>query len=125
MRVENLSEECALATDQTEGHRQVKRRAFFSNVGGRQVDRDCLIYREIEAAIPERRFDPLAAFFYRDVRQADDVEIALIARADVYLDFHEIGVDAEYSGAKCFEEHPKRLGTGRGSLCAVQRNPKG
>ena len=125
VRVENLPEKRALASHQTEGHGQIERGTFLSNVSGREVDRDSLIHREIEAAISERGFDSLAAFLHRNVRQSDDVEIALVAGADVYLDFHEIGVDAKHGGAKCFEEHPKKLGTRRESVCAVQRNPKG
>ncbi len=57
------------------------------------------------AAIFQRRLDALAALLHGDVRQADDVEVAGLARADVHLDFHQVGVDAKYRGAVIFEMH--------------------
>ena len=114
MRVEHLSEERTLAADQAQRHRQIERRSFLAYVGGREIYGDRLIRRKIEAAISERGLNSLAAFFHRDVRQADDVEISLVARPDVHLDFDEIGINAEDCGAKCFEEHSKAGGPERG-----------
>jgi hypothetical protein len=57
------------------------------------------------AAIFQGGFNALAALLHGDIRQADDVEIARFARADFYLDLHEVCVDAEHSCAEVFEMH--------------------
>ncbi len=83
---------------------KIERRAFLANVGGRQIDGDAL-QRKIVAAIFQRGLDALAAFLHGNVRQADNIEIAGPARADVHFDFHEVGVDAKHRGAEVFEVH--------------------
>jgi hypothetical protein len=105
--VQNLSEERALATEQPERHGQIKRGSFLADVSGSEVDGYRLLRGKIEAAIPERRADALAALLYGKVRQADDVEIALEAWANVYLDLDEVGVDSKDRSAESLEEHPK------------------
>ena len=65
---------------------------------------------EIETAISQRGLDALAAFLHGNVRQADDVEAALIRGANVRLHFHEVGVNSKYRGAEGLEEHPKAEG---------------
>ena len=62
-------------------------------------------YGKVEAAILQRGLDALAAFLDGDVGQADDVEVAHAARANVHLDFDEVGVDSKHGGAERFEEH--------------------
>src|SRR6202047_4323073 len=52
------------------------------------------------------------------------VQISLLTRPDVHLDFHEKGIHAKYGGAKCFEEHDEAGEPERESLCNVQRNLK-
>ena len=77
---------------------------------------------KIEAAVPQRGLDSLAAFFHGDVRQSDDVETALIARTNVHLNLDEVGVDSEHSRAECFEEHSKWPEGGPRHLSSHQRN---
>ena len=102
--VEPLAEERALAAQNRKRHREIEGRAFLANVGGRQIDRDAL-KRKIVAAIFQRGLDAFAAFLHGDVGQADDIEIAGLARADVHLHFHEVGVDAKHRGAEVLEMH--------------------
>ena len=85
-----------------ERHGQIERRAFLADVGGRQIDRDGLRRRIIEAAIAQRGLDALAAFVHGIVRQAHDVEIARLAGPDVHLDLDEVGVDSKHGGADTF-----------------------
>ena len=58
---------------------------------------------KIEAAIAQRGVDALAAFFHRDVREADDGEMTFEGGRNVDFDFDQIGVDAEDGGAECLE----------------------
>ena len=101
--VENLAEEGTLASEQTERHRQIEGGAFFANVRGREIDGDALRGGKIEAAVPERRADALAAFFYGNVGESNDSEKPLESRTHIYLDFDEIGVNFEDSGTQRFE----------------------
>jgi len=48
-----------------------------------------------------RGADALAAFFHRNVREADDGEMTFEGGRNV--DFNQIGVDAEDGGAECLE----------------------
>ncbi len=99
--IELLAEERALAAQNRKRHRQIERRTFLANVGGRQIDGDAL-KRKLVAAIFQRGLDAFAAFLHGNVRQADNIEIAGLARADVHLDLHEVGVNAKHSGAVVF-----------------------
>ncbi len=56
-----------------DGDRQIVRRAFFADVGRRQVDDDAAV-REREAGVLDRRLDAVLGFFDRRVRQADHRE---------------------------------------------------
>ncbi len=102
--IEALAEKRSLAAQNPKRHRQIERRTFLANVGGRQIHGDAL-QGKIEAAILQRGLDAFAAFLHRDVRQAHDVEIARASRADVHLHLDQVGVDAKHRGAECFEVH--------------------
>ena len=60
---------------------------------------------KFDAAIAKGGLDAFAAFFYGIVGQADDVEVVHAGGANVDFDFDEVGIDAEHSGTKSFEEH--------------------
>jgi hypothetical protein len=102
--IEPLAKERALAAQNRKRHGQIERRAFLSDVGGRQIDRDAQ-NREIMAAIFQRGLDAFAALLDSHVRQAHHIKIPGPPRADVHLDFDQIGVDAKHRGAECFEVH--------------------
>ncbi len=68
-------------------------RAFLGQVGGRKVDGDAL-ERQRQADGAEGGAHPLAAFRHRLVGQADDIEIAAAALADMDLYVHFTGFDA-------------------------------
>jgi hypothetical protein len=71
----------------------------------REVDRDCVTRRKIEAAIAQRGTNAFAVFFDGDIRQADHGEKALECRD--YVHFDQISVEAEHGCAQRLEEHPK------------------
>jgi hypothetical protein len=102
--IEPLAKERPLAAQNRKRHRQIERRAFLADIGGREVDRDAQD-REIVAAIFQRCLDTLAAFLDSHVRQAHHIKIAGPPRADVNLHFDQIGVDAKHRGAECLEMH--------------------
>jgi len=92
--VETLAEKSSLTAENAERHRQIEGRAFFANIGGREIYGDALRRGKIERAIFQRGLDALAAFFHGVIGQADDGKFALTIRADVNFDFDEIGVNA-------------------------------
>ncbi len=112
--VKLFAEKMAHASDESKSHREIERRAFLANVGGRQIDGDALPVREFEAAVAKGRLDALAAFLDGIVRQADDVEILHAGRTHVDFDLDEVGVDAVDRSALRFEEH------GRGKLHSAE-----
>jgi len=103
--VEHFAEEVAHAADQAESHGEIEGGAFFADVGGGEIDGDALAVGKFEAAIAQRGFDTLAAFFHGVVGQADDVEVLDARGADVNLDFNEVGVNAVDRSAERLEEH--------------------
>jgi hypothetical protein len=58
---------------------------------------------KIESAIAQRGADAFAAFFHRDIREADDGEVTFERWRDVHFDFNQVGIDAEYGGAERFK----------------------
>src|SRR5271156_6208707 len=107
VRIENFAEETSLATGEAQRHGQIERGAFFTDIRWREINGDRVARREIETAIAQSGANAFAAFFHGDVRQADDGEMALVGRNDVYLGFDEIRVNAEHGCAECLEKHPK------------------
>jgi hypothetical protein len=107
MRIENLAEERSLAAQNSKRHRQIECGTFLANVRRRKIYRNNLAEGEIKAAIAHRRLYAFTAFFDGNVRQADNAETTLKARTDIYFDFDEVCVDAEYGCAECIEKHPK------------------
>lgn len=97
----------AHTSDESQGHREIEGRAFFANVGGSKINGYSLAMRKLETAIAERGFDSFAAFLDGIVRQAHDVEILHAGRTHVDFHLDEVGVDAVYRSALCFEEHSK------------------
>src|SRR5712692_862640 len=110
--VERLAKERALAAQDAERHGQIESRAFLADVGRGEVDGDALRRGEIEAAVLQCRLDALAAFLDGNVRQAHHVKIAQAARADVHLDFDEVGINAVNGGAQALEKHGTREANG-------------
>ncbi len=104
---EGLAEKCALAAEEAEGDGQIESGALFAHVCGSKVHSHGLIAGIIEAAVFQRGLHALAAFLDGDIWQTDNVEISLLAGADVDLDLDEIGFDAVDRGAVGFEEHER------------------
>ena len=104
---EGLAEKCALAAEEAEGDGQIESGALFAHVRGSKVHSHGLIAGIIEAAVFQRGLHALVAFLDGDVWQTDNVEISLLAGADVDLDLDEIGFDAVDRGAVGFEEHER------------------
>src|SRR5206468_4147118 len=86
---------------------------FLAHIRGSEVNRHSLSVRELESAVSQRAFDPLAAFFDRVVRQPHDVEVLHARGADIYLDFNEVGVNSVYRSALRLEEHGVDLAPAR------------
>ena len=103
VRIENFAEESSLAASEPQRHGQIERRAFLANIRGREIDGDEVGSGKIESAIAQRGADALAAFFHRNVREADDGEMTFEGGRNVDFDFNQIGVDAEDGGAECLE----------------------
>jgi hypothetical protein len=57
-----------------EGDREVEAARILRQVGRRQVDRDALVGREVEAGVLDRAADPLARLLDLDVGQSDQRE---------------------------------------------------
>src|ERR1700686_2594514 len=76
----------SVGSDDAEGHGQVESGTFFLDVGG----------RDVVAAVLQRGADAVAAFAHSCVRQADGVEVVLIALDARAVDFYlnNIGIDA-------------------------------
>ncbi len=92
-----------------------------------EVHSDRLVRRKIKSAISKRGFNSFAAFFHRNIGQSHNIEISLVARPDVHLDFHEVVINAKHCGSKCFEEHSKGRGTRERSafaLCSAAQKSK-
>jgi hypothetical protein len=96
--VERLTEKMTHAASQTQCHRQIERRAFFTNIGGSEVDRNALAMRKLERTVSQRRLDALAAFLHGVVGKTHDVEILHASGPDIYLDFDNIGVNPIHGG---------------------------
>jgi hypothetical protein len=86
--------------------RQIEGGALFSNVGGREIDRDPL-EREGEAGIRKGGGDPVAPFLYCALRQPDRHERGQAVR-DVGLDLHQVRVDPKDGGGADAREHGRR-----------------
>ena len=87
--------EASVGSDDAESHRQVESGAFFLDVGGCEIDGD-VRGRDVVAAVFQRGADAVAAFAHSCVRQADGVEVVLIALDARAVDFYlnNIGIDA-------------------------------
>ena len=107
VRIQNFAEETSLAAGQTESHRQIERGAFLTDIGGREIDGNCVSRRKIEAAIAQSRANAFAAFLHGNVWQADDREVPFVRGHHVNLGFDQIRVNAEHGCAECLEKHPK------------------
>ena len=92
------------------GHREIERRAFFANIGGREIDGYALTMGKLEAAVAESGLNAFTAFLDGVVRQTHDVEVLHAGGTDIDFDVDEVGVDAVDGSALRFEEH------GRGKL---------
>lgn len=103
--VEGLAEERPLATEDAQRHGQVKRRPFLANIRRGEVEGNALRRGEIKAAIFQGCLDAFTAFFHRDVRQTHHVEFTHFPRADIHLDFDEVGVNPVNSGAETLKKH--------------------
>ncbi len=90
----------------TEGDRQVERRARLADVGRRQVDRDA-VRREFEAGIPDGAPHPVAALADARVGQSDHRE-GREAERHVHFHVDREGLDAEDRGAAEAGEHVRR-----------------
>src|SRR5262249_29872284 len=105
----------SVCAQDSERDRQIKARAFFLYVGGRQVDGDSMEGEE-EAAVVDGSANAFAALAHRRVRQADHGEGGLhaVGRAGrkIYLDFDVVSVDSEYGSAEHFEQHQQPPCTG-------------
>ena len=90
---------------QRERDRQVERRPFLADVGGREVhEREAL--RVTESGGIERAADAFAAFPDRRVGQAHDGDAHALARAGIVdLDLDGDGVDPEQGGGTRSREH--------------------
>src|SRR5580658_4304699 len=97
----------AHAADQSQGHREIERGAFFANVSGSQIDGHSLAMRKLEAAVAKRGLDAFTAFLDGVVREADDVKVLHARGADVDFDLDNVGVDAVDGSALRFEEHSR------------------
>ena len=96
--VERLAEKMTHAASQTQCHRQIERRAFFTNIGGSEVDRNALAMRKLERTVSQRRLDALAAFLHGVVGKTHHVEILHASGSDIHLDFDNIGVNPIHGG---------------------------
>ncbi len=95
-----------VGAENADGHRQVKTRSFFLEIGWSQIDRN-LRRRNIEAGVLDGGADPVAAFTHRSVRQAYGVK-PVFHRPDAgVVDFHidDVSVDAVNRRTECLEEH--------------------
>ncbi len=93
------------AAGQPQGHGQIESGAFLADVGGREVNCDALAMGKLKAAVAQRGFDALAAFFHGVIRQPDNVKIGHARRAYIDLHFDEVSVDAVDGSAERLEEH--------------------
>ncbi len=103
VRIRYLAVEQTLAAQEPQRHRQIECRTFLANISGREIYGDALRRGKIEAAILQRRLDPLAALLDGHIGQPDHVELAHLSRADVDFDLDGIGIDSKYSRAERFE----------------------
>jgi hypothetical protein len=92
--VERLAEKMTHAASQTQRHRQIERRAFFTNIGGSEVDRNALAMRKLERTVSQCGFDALAAFLHGVVGKTHHIEVLHARGAYVYFHFHNIGVNS-------------------------------
>ncbi len=93
----------ALRGEDAERDRQVERRAGLAHVGRRQVDRDAM-RRKLEAGVPDRAPDAVAALADARVGQPDHREAGQAER-DVDFDVDGAGVDPEEGGGPEAGEH--------------------
>ena len=102
------------------GHGQIETGAFLADIGRGKVDGDGF-GRIAEAGVEQRRFNALAAFFYRGVRHANGDEIALGAsRIHIDLDVNDVRIDSLNGGAKSAKQSHTVLVGGRGFLSHCQ-----
>jgi hypothetical protein len=92
--VERFAKKLAHASSQSRGHRQIEARAFFSHVGGSEVDGYPLAIRKFKTAISQCRLDALAAFFDGVVWEAHHVKVLHARGTYVHLNFDEVSVDS-------------------------------
>ena len=106
MAFEIRFEQNARGSENPQRDGQVKPGALLLHVRRSKIYSD-ILKGKVEAAVLDRRFDALAAFAYRRIRQAYGHEVTVAGRD---VDFHvdEIGIDAKDSGTKGFEEHESR-----------------
>ena len=96
----------AVGAEDADGDGQIEARAFFFDVGGREVDGDEGGRNQV-AGVLDGGADAVAAFAHGGVGQADGVEVILVRddAAVVDLDIDEVGIDAVDRGAESFEKH--------------------
>ena len=104
---EPIARELPAGDEDPQGDGQIERRAVLADVGGREVDGDAA-ERKLEAGVGQSGAHPLSALLDRAVRQADGAERGETA-ADVHLDVHGIGVDAEDGGGTNAGEHALKV----------------
>ena len=98
--------ESPVRSQNAERHGKVKTGAFFTNIGGRQVD--CYVGGgNIVATIFQSCADAVATLAHRSVRQADCVEIVFFRFYVGNIHFHvdNAGVDAVNSGTNGLVKH--------------------
>ena len=95
----------AAGREHAQRDRQVVRGARLPHIGRRQVDDDAVLGK-LEAGIANRRVHAIAALAHPGVGQADQLKAGQ-AEAQVDLDVHGTGLDADDGGALEAREHAR------------------
>lgn len=90
--------EVAVGPEDTQRNRQVEARAFFADIGRRQINRG-LVKRKEEGAVIDGGADAFARLTHSEVRQSDNGYgcgcVRLIAhRGQIDFNIYEVSVDA-------------------------------
>jgi hypothetical protein len=91
--------------DNSDRNWQIKTRAFFANVSGREVNGAASEWR-FETGIKKRRADSISRFFHRCVREPNNDRNGL-TKTCVDFDLDGISINAVHSGGPHFGEHGK------------------
>ena len=94
----------AVRAQNADGDGQIEARAFFLEIGGRQVDGDVRGWNQV-ARVLDGGAHAVAALAHSGVGKADGVEVIFVSNhaAVVDLDVDEVGVDAIDSCAVSLE----------------------